>query len=87
MHPSGVRFTAEGFPDFSPFAKARVELKGLTGNYAKDAAMANKAVGLRATPENMVWHHVEDARTMLLVPKDIHSAVRHTGGSAILRGQ
>jgi len=47
----------------------------------------NKAVGLKGTPADMVWHHVEDAETMLLVPKDIHNAARHTGGSAILRGQ
>lgn len=86
-HPSGVRFTAEGFPDFSPFAKARVELNGLTGNYVKDAALANKAVGLKATPKDMVWHHVEDAGTMMLIPKDIHNAVRHTGGAAVIRGQ
>jgi hypothetical protein len=61
-------------PDFSPYAKARVEMDGLTGNYTKDAAMANKAVGLKSTPANMVWHHVEDAKTMLLIPRDIHQA-------------
>jgi hypothetical protein len=27
-----------------------------------------------------VWHHVEDGRTLELVPKDLHEAVRHTGG-------
>ena len=45
-HPSGVRFTEQGFPDFSPYSKAEVEIEGLTGNYAEDAAVANKAVGL-----------------------------------------
>jgi RHS repeat-associated protein len=84
-HPSGVRFTDEGFPDFFPHAKARVEMNGLTGNYAKDAAMANKAAGLGDTPAGMVWHHVEDGTTMLLVPQEIHSAVRHTGGAAVIR--
>ncbi|XXY20357.1 RHS repeat-associated core domain-containing protein [Sorangium sp. So ce216] len=85
VHPSGVRYTTHGFPDFSPFAKARVEIEGLTGNYARDAAMANRAVGLKATPDGYVWHHVEDARTMLLVPRDIHQTARHTGGAAIIR--
>ncbi|CAG9001015.1 MAG: hypothetical protein CENE_03023 [Candidatus Celerinatantimonas neptuna] len=86
-HPSGVKFNNQGFPDFSPYSKAQVDIKGLTGNYAKDAAMANKAVGLKSTPDGYVWHHVENAKTMQLVPKDIHNAARHTGGAAVLRNQ
>ena len=86
-HPSGVKFNDQGFPDFSPYSKAQVDIKGLTGNYAKDAAMANKAVGLKSTPNGYVWHHVENAKTMQLVPKDIHNAARHTGGAAVLRNQ
>jgi len=85
IHPSGVPFTARGFPDFSSFAKAQVQVKGLTGNYAKDAAMANQAVGLKVTPTDYVWHHVEDGLTMQLVPKAIHNATRHTGGAAVIR--
>jgi filamentous hemagglutinin len=57
----------------------------LTGNYARDAAAANRARGLSATPEGYVWHHVEDGETLILIPRDIHNAVRHTGGSAIIR--
>lgn len=85
-YPNGVRFNKQGFPDFSSYAKAEVELDNLTGVYRTDAGMANKAVGLKQTPLGWVWHHVEDARTMQLVPRDIHSAVRHTGGAAVLRG-
>jgi hypothetical protein len=33
--------------------------------------MANRAVGLARTPPDMLWHHVEDAETMLLIPKEI----------------
>ena len=84
-HPSGVRFNERGFPDFGPHAKAEVELDGLTGVYTVDEALANKAVGLKKTPAGYVWHHVEDGRTMQLVPKDIHKAARHTGGSAVIR--
>lgn len=84
-HPSGVRFTAEGFPDFGPWAKARVQLKGLSGKYRKDARLANQAAGLPKTPRGMVWHHVEDGRTMLLIPRSIHRAAMHTGGSAVIR--
>jgi hypothetical protein len=86
-HPSGVRFKENGFPDFTPYAKAQVNIKGLTGNYARDAAMANKAVGLKRTPNGYVWHHVENAKTMQLIPKEIHNAARHTGGAAIIRSQ
>lgn len=84
-HPSGVKFSKEGFPDFSPYTQAEVDLDGLTGNYRIDAKAANKASGFDRTPEGYVWHHVEDGRTMQLIPKDIHKAVRHTGGSAIIR--
>ncbi|WP_444959736.1 polymorphic toxin-type HINT domain-containing protein [Microbulbifer sp. VVAC002] len=86
-HPSGVKFNEKGFPDFSPYAKAQVDIKGLTGDYAKDAAMANKAVGLKRTPDGYVWHHVENAKTMQLIPQSIHNAARHTGGGAIIRSQ
>jgi filamentous hemagglutinin len=80
-----VRFSRQGFPDFSPYSKANVKLNGLTGNYAIDAAKANKVLGLNSTPNGYVWHHVEDAVTMQLLPQDLHNAVRHTGGAAVLR--
>ena len=85
IHPSGVKFKENGFPDFTPYSKAEVKLGRLTGNYFKDAATANKAVGFKSTPEGYVWHHVEDGKTMQLVPRDIHNATRHTGGSATIR--
>jgi len=86
-HPSGVRFNERGFPDFSPYARAEVDLDNLTGDYQTDAARANKAIGLKSTPEGYVWHHVEDGKTLQLIPTDIHNAARHTGGSAIIRGR
>ena len=85
VHPSGIEFSPQGFPKFGPVSKAEVQLQGLTGNYAKDAAMANQAVGLDKTPPGYVWHHVEDGITMQLVPQNIHNAARHTGGSAVIR--
>jgi hypothetical protein len=84
-YPDGVRFTDAGFPDFSPYARARVRLDGLTGSYDTDASMANRAVGLSQTPTGHVWHHVEDGTTMILIPRDLHAAIRHTGGSAVIR--
>ncbi|MES2995956.1 MAG: RHS repeat-associated core domain-containing protein [Verrucomicrobiota bacterium] len=84
-HPFGIQFTEQGFPNFGQISKAEVQLKGLTGNYAKDAAMANQAVGLVQTPKGFVWHHVEDGATMQLIPQSIHNAIRHTGGAAVIR--
>lgn len=85
VHPSGVRFTEQGFPDFSPYSEANARLTNLTGNYSKDAALANRAVGLHTTPRDYVWHHVEDGVTMQLIPRSVHNAVRHTGGAAVIR--
>ena len=65
----------------------RVEIEDLTGKYALDARAANEAVVLPRTPDGFVWHHVEDALTLQLLPQDIHAAVRHTGGAAVLRGR
>lgn len=84
VHPSGVRFTSQGFPVFSPYAIAELEIDGLVGHYSKDAGLANKAAGLKKTPDNYVWHHVEDGKTMQLIPKKIHK-LRHTGGAAVIR--
>jgi hypothetical protein len=84
-YPNSVKFTARGFPDFSPYKVAEVRLEGLSGNYGNDAALANKAVGIKSTPQGYVWHHVEDGETMQLIPQDLHNAVRHTGGSAVIR--
>lgn len=84
-YPGGVRFTERGFPDFTPYARARVQIDDLTGVYTRDAAAANRAVGLPATPPGYTWHHVEDGRTMILIPRDLHHGVPHTGGAAVIR--
>ncbi|MBU6952737.1 RHS repeat-associated core domain-containing protein [Hahella sp. HN01] len=84
-HPkTGIPYNSKGFPDFSSVAKASVKIK-MTGNRAIDEALANAAAGLKKTPDNYTWHHVEDATTMQLVPTDIHDATRHSGGVAVLK--
>ena len=85
-YPNSVSFTPQGFPDFSPYSVAEVKVPNLTGNYPTDSALANEAAGLSETPQGFVWHHVEDGETLQLIPEDIHDAVRHTGGSAIIKG-
>jgi A nuclease of the HNH/ENDO VII superfamily with conserved WHH len=82
---TGVAFSAAGFPNFSPFAIKSFKPAGLTGDRAKDNALANKAAGYTVQPVNTVWHHVEDCVTMQLLPTDIHGAVKHTGGAAIIQ--
>ncbi|WP_370221743.1 HNH endonuclease [Cytobacillus sp.] len=42
-------------------------------------------LGLKNTPAGYTWHHVEDGKTMMLVPSDIHGEVRHTGGASLIR--
>jgi len=84
-HPAGVEFTPQGFPNFGPNSVAEVKVEGLTGNKRIDERLANEAVGLQKTPKGYVWHHVEDGKTMQLVPIDIHDDVKHTGGAAVIR--
>jgi len=84
-HPSGVNFTKQGFPDFSPYSKAQIQINNLSGIQYIDESLANQAVGLAETPSGFVWHHVEDGITMQLIPKSIHNAARHTGGAAVIR--
>ena len=54
----------------------------------RDFNAANLQAKLEETPEGFVWHHHQDVDSngsglMLLVPEDIHSEVRHTGGVAV----
>ena len=81
----GIRFSKYGFPDFSEHAIKTTKVQGLTGKYAKDAKLANAKVGLKSTPKGYTWHHVEDGRTMQLIPQRLHNAVRHTGGCAVIK--
>jgi hypothetical protein len=34
---------------------------------------------------NAMWHHLQDGRTLILVPFNLHDFVKHTGGEAIVR--
>jgi hypothetical protein len=83
-YPAGIRFSTFGFPDFAPYAIATVELGHIVGT-AVDELRANTAAGLAETPDGHTWHRVEDCRTLLLVPTDLHDAVAHDGGAGVLR--
>jgi hypothetical protein len=86
--PDGVQFTYEGFPMFDRYAVKTVRFEDgfapLKANGRADRPAddkrANAIFGWNATPEGTTWHHKEDSRTMLLVDRGLHEAVRHWGG-------
>lgn len=47
--------------------------------------MANARVGLKSIPKGYTWHYVEDGVTMMLIPTDLHNAVRYTSGASLIR--
>lgn len=83
---NSVTYNKDGWPDFSKYSKADVQVNGMNGVYRHDASLANQAAGLKGTPDGYVWHHVQDGRTMQLIPQNIHNAFQHTGGASIIRG-
>ncbi len=103
-YPSGVEYTpgpgGNTYPRFEKYAKATASFDtptveaaanhtGLSGNYYWDAKLANAQCGYSQTPAGYVWHHVEDMKTMILVPQDLHSVamggMSHTGGASLIR--
>ena len=84
-YPNSVKFTDDGYPDFSPYAKSIQKISGLNGDYAHDAKLANEAAGFKKTPKGYVWHHHQDSQTMQLIPRDLHGNIRHSGGASLLK--
>ena len=92
-YPEGVRFNERGFPIFNQHLHEHptkgfgdIELDHPTGKSWKDIRQADNQFGIDAKyrkDNNLVWHHHEDTGRMQLIPKDLHNAVRHTGGYAI----
>jgi len=92
-YPNGVNFDKFGFPRFEPYAvkvngKVGVVPVKTIGNRLQDFSKADAFLGINEEYRdlnNLVWHHVEDTQTMILVPKDIHTAVRHSGGISVAK--
>lgn len=68
--------------------KAVVQIQA-TGSRSKDFDAANKAAGLKETPDGYVWHHRDDydvktnTFTLELVKEDTHNSTKpHSGGCA-----
>ncbi|EMU55327.1 MULTISPECIES: HNH endonuclease [Clostridium] len=84
-YPDGVKFSEEDFPNFEPYSIKKVTVNNLEGDAYYDFIKANEAAGFSSTPKGYTWHHVEDGRTLILVPSDLHGEIRHTGGASLIR--
>lgn len=84
-----------GYPDFRPFMTHPSGIRSVeidvTGINHTDVKAANIAAGHaewgRRAPAGWTWHHLEDARTMQLTPREINSTFNHLGGASKARNQ
>ena len=82
-----VSYGKDGYPDFSPHASKEVTIDPMTGVGKGDFNRANEAAGLSKTPDGYTWHHVQDGKTMQLVPSNVHQTFPHSGGASAARNQ
>lgn len=89
---SGIQFTREGYPDFSPWifkegdvaADVRIKYRGTTR--PADYTQARKAMREKLgdptwrEPLGYSWHHHEDVGRMMLIPRQLNDSIGHTGG-------
>lgn len=81
-----ILMTKTGFPVFDKYAVARIVSDGLTGTMDDIKKIANMLH--HGTEEDIVgytWHHLEDGKTLILIPRELHEAYRHTGGADLIR--
>lgn len=85
-----------GYPDFSPWAVFVCrfdDVAGTAADFTRADAILQRAWNLpnvtatrRWRREHAyTWHHHEDARTLLLVPRAVHGGVAHAGGASRAR--
>jgi len=83
----------DGYPDFRPFmihpSDVRTVEMDVTGRGRIDNRRANIEAGHpewgETPPDGWVGHHVEDARTIQLIPFEINRDFYHLGGASIAR--
>jgi len=79
----GVPFNAQGDPDFARYSIAKVLIKPsrtrTTDNRRADKEAASAAPEVERT-NDYVWHHSPTQGEMILIPRDLHDAVKHQGG-------
>lgn len=73
-----VKYNPEGYADFTPYAVESVTIEGMQGDHYHDFKKANAKINLEGPkpPGGYVWHHVQDGKTMQLVPRYIHDTPR-----------
>lgn len=99
-----VHINEYGFPDFTPYVQTNADgepyyftfrVGELDGNHTSDFAKVNKALGFGDSSDahlnefpNHTWHHHEDGKTLMLVPKALNNpqlgGLSHTGGRAVM---
>lgn len=95
-YPDGVVFTDAAFPLFYPYVHPDHEpvVIELTNSSSKDIRLAYEAAGIdRETAKELqrdwVWHHTHvydpetDEGELILIPRDLHAAVKHAGGRSL----
>ena len=87
-----ILYNSAGYPIFDKYAIARVELPNLNGleGGAIDIRAANMMHhGTTANIPGYTWHHLEDGKTLILIPTELHdrtvSGYAHSGGAKLLR--
>lgn len=81
-----VTYNKDGYPDFSEHSIETIDdIPGMNGDYGHDSKLANKVAGFDATPDDYVWHHVENGKKMELISKEVHGNFPHTGGASGLK--
>jgi hypothetical protein len=99
-YANGVKFSDEGFPDFSPYTYTfddntkqmiitdPAELKKIYGNnFAKECDRLAGFGRDNPKPDGYTWHHHQDLGVMELVPTDVHAIYAHTGGKSLYGNQ
>jgi hypothetical protein len=96
-YSKSIRFNNQGYPVFpKKYQAGEVFFKGnFAGNHTTDFADAWKALSKKTGKAvkdlktefeaSHTWHHVEDGKTMQLIPWDLHDGVRHSGGVAVTK--
>ena len=85
----------DGFPDFSDFMthpsgvkSVEIEMVGDNIDFRRaNIAAGHPEWGSGPPDSDWTWHHSEDAKTMMLVPRIINEIFSHRGGASIARGR
>jgi hypothetical protein len=82
----------DGYPDFSPFTthpsgvtSVEIVMTGKPSDYRAANLAARRPEWGESAPKNWSWHHVQDMKTMQLIPRNINAGFPHAGGASLVR--